>query len=157
MNASATEVRIAYSTVPTKLAAIRPTSLGISSKKMIRQGALAHLAGGEHEVTVAQREGLGADHTGAKWPAEHAQHDRDQQVAGVGQEAEEHDQQRQRRQHEEDVGEQRQALVAPAAEVTGGGADDHRQRAWRSRRYQQAERTVERVPTSIWERTSEPR
>ena len=37
MNASATEVRIAYSTVATKLAAIRLTSLGRISKMMIRQ------------------------------------------------------------------------------------------------------------------------
>ena len=36
MKASATEVRIAYSATPMKLAAIRLTSLGMISKTMIR-------------------------------------------------------------------------------------------------------------------------
>ena len=156
MNASATEVRIAYRTMPTKLAAIRPISLGRSSKKMIRHGRSPNSRAARDVVAVAQRQGLRADHARAPRPAEHAQHDRRRQSPACG---------RKPRStiSSGSAGNTRKTLVssdspssAAAAEVAGGDADGHRRGGWRSTPASRPSTTVERVPTSNWERTSWP-
>ena len=128
MNDSVICERTANPTVPTKPAAMIAVRFGRISAVMIRH-VLSPLARAASTKSRRRSDSVWARSTRAP----HAQpvdgdDERDRHAAGRGQLARDDDDERQLRDHEEHVGEHRQALVAEPADVARGDADDHADR-----------------------------